>query len=97
MAADSDSKIAWHRARLRQNREALKRIETARFTVGAATDPKAVAQEEKQLADLQQKIRQSEQVIGLYERQTRRPLTTDLQSLSNVPWNHWNAHGNGPR
>jgi hypothetical protein len=34
MSADSDSKIAWHRVQLRKNREALKVLETASFTVG---------------------------------------------------------------
>jgi len=34
MAADSDSKIAWHRAQVRKHREALKRIETSKFTIG---------------------------------------------------------------
>jgi hypothetical protein len=29
--ADSDSRIAWHRAQLKKNREALKALEVARF------------------------------------------------------------------
>ena len=32
--ADSNSKIAWHRAQLKKNRAMLKRLEIARFTVG---------------------------------------------------------------
>ena len=34
MSADSNSRIAWHRVQLKNNREALKALETARFTTG---------------------------------------------------------------
>jgi hypothetical protein len=96
MAADSDSKIAWHRAQVRKHREALKRIETAKF--GEAANPRAIEQTGKLVADLNRKIAQSEQVIMLHDRQTgRRPLATDLGSLSSVHWSTWNAHTNGPR
>jgi hypothetical protein len=97
MAADSDSKIAWHRAQVRKHREALKRIETSKFTIGEIANPKAIAQTKTLVAELKQKIGHSEQVIALHERQIRRPLATDLRSLSSVHWSHWNAHGNGPR
>ena len=31
MAADSDSRIAWHRVQVRKHRDPLKRIETSKF------------------------------------------------------------------
>jgi hypothetical protein len=97
MAADSNSKVAWHRAQIKKYRGALKRIETAKFTIGQSADAKAIAQTNKLVAELNRKIKQSERVIAQHERQTRRPLATDLRSLSSVPWSNWNAHGSGPR
>ncbi len=93
MVADSDSRIAWHRAQVRKHRDALRRIETAKFTVGEISDPGPIEQTRKTLADLKEKIRQSEQVIAQYDRQTRRPLATDQRSLANIHWSDWNAHG----
>jgi hypothetical protein len=93
MAADSDSRIAWHRAQVRKHRDALKRMEASKFAIGASANPKAVAQDRKLIAELTQKIRLSEQVIAEHERQSRRPLATDLHSLANVAWGHWNAYG----
>lgn len=95
MAADSDSKIAWHRAQVRKHREALKNIETVKFAIGEIAHPAAIAQTRKLVADLKHKIEQSEQIILQHERQTRRPRSTDLRSLSSVQWSTWNA--NGPR
>jgi hypothetical protein len=34
MIADSNSNIAWHRVQLKKNRDAVKALETVRFTVG---------------------------------------------------------------
>ena len=34
MIADSYSNIAWHRVQLKKNRDAVKALETARFTIG---------------------------------------------------------------
>jgi hypothetical protein len=34
MIADSNSNIAWHRVQLKKNRDAVKGLETARFTIG---------------------------------------------------------------
>jgi hypothetical protein len=34
MIADSNSDIAWHRVQLKKNRDAVKALETVRFTVG---------------------------------------------------------------
>jgi hypothetical protein len=93
MAADSNSKIAWHRAQLRKQREALKHLETATFTFGEIAGSETIGQTQKTIADLKRKIRDSEQVIAAYERQTRRPLTTDRQSLASVSWSNWNTHG----
>jgi hypothetical protein len=93
MAADSDSRIAWHRAQVRKHRDALRRMETSRFSIGAGANSTGGAQSKNLVAELTQKIRLSEQVIAEHERQSRRPLATDLQSLSNVAWGHWNAYG----
>jgi hypothetical protein len=97
MVADSDSRIAWHRAQVRRHRDALRHIETSKFTVGENADPRVIAQAQKTVAELKDKIRQSEQVIGLHDRQTRRPLATDLRTLSNIHWSDWNSQGTGPR
>jgi hypothetical protein len=34
MIADSNSNIAWRRVQLKKNRNAVKALETARFTIG---------------------------------------------------------------
>jgi hypothetical protein len=93
MAADSNSNIAWHRAQVRKHREALKHFETAKFTFGEIAGSKTIEQTQKAVAELKRKIRDSEQVIAAYERQTRRPLTTDQKTLANVPWSKWNGRG----
>ena len=95
MVADSDSRIAWHRAQLKKNRAELKQIETIRFTVGQSSDAKALDKARRQVAELKDKIRESEHVIAQHDKQTRRPLGTDLRSLSSVSWSNWDA--NGPR
>jgi hypothetical protein len=95
MVADSDSRIAWHRAQLKRNRAELRQIETARFTVGQSSDARALEKARRQVAELKDKIHESEQIVAQHEKQTRRPLATDLRSLSNVAWSHWDA--NGPR
>jgi uncharacterized protein YqeY len=100
MAADSDSNIAWHRAQLRKHRETLKNLETARFTIGEIAGSKKTGQTQDAIADLKRKIRQSEQIIAAYEKQTRRPLATDRQSLASVRWSNWDAtqtRNDGPR
>ena len=89
MGADSDSRIAWHRVQLRKNREALKALETGRFTKGEIAAGRG--QTSKAIADLKRKIAESERCIAAYERQTKRPLATDFQSLSGVNWSNWNA------
>ena len=97
MVADSDSRIAWHRAQVRRHRDTLRCIETAKFGIGANADPRAIAHAQKTVAELKDKIRQSEQVVALHDRLARRPLATDLRSLSNIDWSDWNSHGTGPR
>ena|SRR5215831_3355939 len=97
MVADSNSRIAWHRAQVRRHRDALRRIETTRFTIGENSDPRAIAQAQKTVAELKDKIRQSEQIIALHDRRSRRPLATDLRSLATVHWSDWNSYGSGPR
>ncbi len=95
MVADSDSRIAWHRAQLKKNRAELKQIETIRFTIGQSADARAQEKAKRQSDELRSRIRESEQVIARHDKQTRRPLATDLRSLSSVTWNNWDA--NGPR
>jgi hypothetical protein len=93
MAADSNSQIAWHRAQIRKNRDALKQYETARFTFGAIARPKVTDQTPAIVAELKRKIRESEQIVAAYERQSRRPLSTDFQTLASAPWSKWNDRG----
>ncbi len=91
MPVDSDSAIAWHRAQLKKLRETLKNIESARFTVGEPAQSSRTGKTQKAIAELEQKIRQSQHIIAAYERQTRRPLATDQRSLASVSWSAWNA------
>ena len=86
--ADSDSRIAWHRAQLKKNREELKALEVARFE--GRHD--RIGDSQKAIFELERKIAESEKCIGAYERQTRRPLGTDFGSLKNVSWGNWSAH-----
>jgi hypothetical protein len=92
MVADSNSNIAWHRVQLRQNREALRAMEIARFGMGHAAGPDGQAQRHA-IARLKRKIAESERCIAAHERRTRRPLGTDLQSLAGLRWSSWNARG----
>jgi hypothetical protein len=91
MPVDSDSAIAWHRAQLKKLRETLKNVETTRFTAGVPTLSGRTGKTQKAIAELEQKIRQSQHIIAAYERQTRRPLATDQRSLASVSWSAWNA------
>ncbi|WFU44479.1 hypothetical protein QA640_19755 [Bradyrhizobium sp. CB82] len=101
MVADSDSNIAWQRVQLKKNRAELKALETARFTMGEIASTKRNGQSQKAIAELKRKIAQFERTIADYEKRTRRPLATDLQSLSNGSWSHWGAYTSqrksGPR
>jgi hypothetical protein len=69
----------------------LKSIETARFMVGEHAQANRTGKTQKTIAELEQKIRQSQHIIAAYERQTRRPLATDQRSLASVSWSSWNA------
>jgi hypothetical protein len=91
MIADSNSNIAWHRAQLKKNRDAVKALESARFTVGEVTG--SGGHTKKIIAQLKRKIAESERCIAAHERQTRRPVATDLRSLASVSWSSWNTHG----
>jgi hypothetical protein len=90
MIADSNSHIAWQRVQLRKNREALKALEIARFRNGEIAGAAHTAQ--RAIATIKRKITESERCIAAYERRTKRPLTTDLQSLVQVRWAVWNAN-----
>jgi hypothetical protein len=94
MSADSNSRIAWHRVQLKKNRDALKTLETARFTTGEIAGR---GQLSRAIADLRRKIAESERCIAAHERQTKRPMATDFRSLTGVNWSHWNAHGGDSR
>src|SRR5689334_6355639 len=72
--ADSNSKVAWHRAQLKKNREALKALEVARFR----GQHDKVGDTQKAMLELERKITESEKCIAEHERQTRRPLGTDF-------------------
>ena len=93
MAADSNSQIAWHRAQIRKHRDALKQYETSRFTFGAIAGPKATDPTQEIVIELKRKIGDSEQIVAAYERQSRRPLSTDFQTLASAPWSKWNDRG----
>jgi hypothetical protein len=95
MASDNNSNIAWHRVQLKRNRDAVKARETARFTIGELAG--STGQSKKAIASLKRKIAESERCIATHERQTRRPVATDLQSLASVSWSSWNASGAGRR
>jgi hypothetical protein len=88
LAADSNSRIAWHRVQLKRNREALKALEPARFAIGHGK----VGQTEKTIVELRRKIAYSERCIADHDRQTRRPLGTDFTCLTNVSWGTWSAY-----
>ena len=88
MIAESNSNIAWHRAQLKKNRDALKAAEFARLHLGAITSTTGHTQQ-RAIAQLKRKITESERCIADHERRTRRPLATDLRSLANVSWSHW--------
>jgi hypothetical protein len=95
MASDNNSNIAWHRVQLKRNRDAVKALETARFTMGEMTG--STGHSKKTIASLERKIAASERCIAAHERQTRRPVATDLRSLASVSWSSWNAAGAGRR
>ena len=88
MGGDADSKIAWHRVRLKKNRDALKALEGSRFTSGEIARG---GRTQTTIADLKRKIQESERCIAAFERQTRRPLATDFRSLTTVSWGNWNT------
>jgi hypothetical protein len=90
MGGDSNSKIAWHRVQLKKNRDALKALETNRFTIGEIASS---ARADNSIVDLKRKIAESERCIAAYERQTKRPVATDFHSLTSVSWGSWNTRG----
>jgi hypothetical protein len=89
MAADSDSKIAWHRAQLRKHREGLKNLESSRFSIGEIAGSKKTDPTQRVVADLKRKIGQSEHIIAAHERSNARPRATDLQTLASVRSVRW--------
>ena len=95
MIADSNSNIAWHRAQLKKNREAVKALEIARFRTGNIASSNDRTQ--KDIASLKRKIAESERCIAAHEKRTKRPVATDLRSLASVSWSSWNARGAGQR
>jgi hypothetical protein len=92
---DGNSNIAWHRVQLRKNRDALKAMETARFTMGETAG--STGRTQKAIAGLKRKIAESERCIAAHERRTKRPVATDLRSLASVSWSSWNMLGAGRR
>lgn len=92
MIADSNSNIAWHRVQLKKNRDALKALEIARFAIGEIAGSASEARQ-KAVTSLKRKIAESERCIAAHDRQTKRPLATDLRSLASVSWSSWNTLG----
>ena len=85
MGADSDSSIAWHRAQIKKNRDTLKGLESGNATIGGLAGSKKIDQIQRTIADLNRKIRQSEQIVSAYDKQNaKRPRATDRQSLASV-------------
>jgi hypothetical protein len=95
MMAESNSDIAWHRVQLKKNRDAVKALEIAHFRMGHITGTSD--QTQKNIAILKRKIAESERCIAAHERQTRRPVATDLRTLANLSWSSWNARRVGCR
>ena len=95
MIADSNSNIAWHRVQLKKNRDAVRALEIARFRTGDIGG--ARGQTQRTIVRLKQRIAESERCIAAYERQTKRPVATDLKSLARVSWSSWNGLGVGRR
>jgi hypothetical protein len=93
MAADDNSRIAWHRAQIAKHREALKHLETAKFAYGEIAGSTTSDETQTVVAGLKRKIRDSQLVVAAYEKETRRPLTTDFQTLASARWSNWNDHG----
>ena len=62
-------------------------MEVSRFKVGQMSGPSAKARQEE-IASLRRKIAESERCIAVFERQTRRPMSTDFGSLTQVQWSH---------
>ncbi len=93
--ADSDSNIAWHRVQLKKNRDALKALETAQFMIGEIAS--STGQAKRTIAILKRKIAESERCIAAHERRTKRPLATDLRTLTGMSWSSWNVRGAGRR
>lgn len=65
---DSDSSIAWHRARIKINKEDLADLESGKVTVGEIAGSRRIDQTPEAIADLKQKIAQSEQLVAAYEK-----------------------------
>ena len=91
MTADSNSRIAWYRVQLKRNREALKTLEVARFSTGLTSGAAGQASR-REIENMKRKIAESERCIAAHDRQTKRPLATDLKSLAQVSWGVWHAN-----
>jgi hypothetical protein len=63
--------------------------------MGEIASSKRAGETQKAIAELKRKIAESERCIATYERRTKRPLATDLQSLASVSWSIWNTRGKG--
>jgi len=93
MIADSNSNIAWHRVQLRKKREALKALEIARFRIGENDRSRRPGAAEGAWLISSARSAESLRCIAAHERQTKRPLATDLRSLAQVSWGSWDANG----
>ena len=92
--ADSDSSIAWHRARIKTLRDTLQDLESA--AAGGATLESAAAggativaprsgKAQPSIAELKRTIKASEELVDAYDRRhARRPRGTDTRSIASV-------------
>jgi hypothetical protein len=65
-------------------------MEIARFRTGQVAGANS-HEEHQAMARLKRKIAESERCIAAYERRTKRPLATDLQSLAGLRWSSWHV------
>lgn len=65
---DRDSSIAWLRARIKADMNALADYESGRVTIGEIVDSKKLDQTQEAIADLKRKIAANEKLIAAYEK-----------------------------
>ena len=64
MSGDSDSKIAWHRVQLKKNRDALKALETARFSMGEIARAGRTEAKDRRIRAMHRRVREADTAAG---------------------------------